>query len=76
MQSKANAIPDAADDRLIADPKVAERYDVHTKTIGRWDADPDLGFPKPVVINKRNYRRLSDLMIWERAQTAKVAAAR
>jgi hypothetical protein len=52
---------------LIPDARVAERYGVSTRTIPRWDADPDLGFPAPVVINGRRYRRRVDLERFERA---------
>jgi hypothetical protein len=66
-------IPDAGDYRLVPDRQVAERYGVHPKTISRWDANPDLGFPPPVVINNRFYRRLSALMVWERERAARSA---
>jgi hypothetical protein len=43
--------------RLIPDSKVCERYDVVPYTLWRWDHQkPELGFPKPVLINKRKHR--------------------
>lgn len=43
----------------IAD--VAERYGKTIRTIERWIADEKLGFPKPIVINKRRFFRASEL---------------
>jgi hypothetical protein len=63
------------DDDLIPDARVAERYGVSTRTIPRWDADPDLGFPDPVVINGRRYRRRADLERFERAHIRSRATA-
>jgi len=69
------AVSDPADDRFIPDVKVAKRYDVHLKTLSRWDAKPELGFPPPVIIGERKHRQLSALIEWERKQIAKAAAA-
>ena len=62
-------------DVLLPDPKVQKRYGVSAMTIHRWDHDPTLGFPPPVRIKKRKYRRLSQLIEFERAATAKVRTA-
>jgi hypothetical protein len=51
-----------ADDRLVPDHKLRDRYDVCGRTITRWNDDPRLEFPKAIVINGRMYRRLSDLI--------------
>jgi predicted DNA-binding transcriptional regulator AlpA len=42
--------------RLIPDSKVCERYGVVPYTLWRWDHDEQMGFPKPVRINKRKHR--------------------
>jgi predicted DNA-binding transcriptional regulator AlpA len=43
--------------RLIPDSEVCRRYGVVAYTLWRWDHQkPELGFPKPVLINKRKYR--------------------
>jgi predicted DNA-binding transcriptional regulator AlpA len=34
---------------------VAERYGVSVRTIDRWLEDLELGFPKPLVINRRRF---------------------
>jgi predicted DNA-binding transcriptional regulator AlpA len=59
-----------ADDPLVPDPEVRKRYSRSEMTIWRWDQTPTLGFPKPIRINGRKYRRLSELREWERKQAA------
>jgi DNA-binding transcriptional MerR regulator len=34
---------------------VAGEFGVSTRTIDRWHRDEKLGFPAPIVINRRNY---------------------
>jgi len=66
---------DAPLDDLIPDGNVArDRYHIHIKTLGRWDNDPDLGFPAPVIINGRKYRRRRELEEFERARVVRRAA--
>jgi predicted DNA-binding transcriptional regulator AlpA len=40
-------------------------------TLWRWLNDPDLKFPRPIVINHRRYFRLSEIETWERRQASK-----
>jgi hypothetical protein len=58
---------------LIADRRVAERYDVSVRTLARWDKTPGLGFPPPVYIRDRRYRELAKLEKWDRANARKAA---
>ena len=44
---------------------VAERYDVHVRTIERWIEDPALRFPKPMYIRGRRYFKTAELQAWE-----------
>jgi hypothetical protein len=60
-----------AGEELLPDPLVAKRYNVSTRTLPRWDADPGLGFPPPIRIKDRKYRRMSDLVKWERKRAAR-----
>lgn len=53
---------------LLPDPQVAKRYSVSAMSIWRWDHRPELGFPKPIRIQGRKYRRLSELREWEKNQ--------
>ena len=57
-------------DGWLADPKVARRYDVVPRTLCRWDAQPELRFPKPVFLNNRKYRRIQELDAWDRWRAA------
>lgn len=46
---------------------LAHRYDVSTRTIERWEKDPEIDLPKPdLVINKRKYRKTKNVEAWER----------
>ena len=47
--------------KLLPDKKVRERYGVCAMTLRRWDADEKLGFPKPIIIRSRKYRREDEL---------------
>jgi predicted DNA-binding transcriptional regulator AlpA len=65
-------LDDADDDLLIPDPEVRRRYGgISEMTLWRWDRDPTLGFPKPVRIRNRKYRRLSELRAWEIERAAR-----
>jgi hypothetical protein len=68
---------DDTPDDLIPDGDVArDRYHIHPKTLGRWDNDPDLGFPAPVIINGRKYRFRRQLEAFERARVVSRATAK
>jgi hypothetical protein len=53
---------------LIPDRLVAERYGKSTKTIARWAADPEMGFPQVIRIRNRRYRCAEALAAWEAKQ--------
>jgi DNA-binding transcriptional MerR regulator len=55
---------------LLPDPLVADRYKVTSRTLHRWDRQKGLGFPPPVTINRRKYRRINQLQDWERRHVA------
>ncbi|WP_232628897.1 DNA-binding protein [Methylobacterium sp. Leaf118] len=50
--------------------EVRSRYKISAATLNRWDRDDDLGFPKPMVINRRKLYPLSQLRNWERSQAS------
>jgi MerR-like DNA binding protein len=50
----------------LPDKDVAARYGVTVRTIGNWDRDEDLCFPRALVINKRKYRREDELDEFDR----------
>ena len=51
---------------------VCERYNVCDRTIARWQANPELNFPKPVVINNRKYFDDDQMTAWDRSRAAAV----
>jgi predicted DNA-binding transcriptional regulator AlpA len=59
-------IPD--DDPLIPDPQVQKELGISAMTLWRWDRDPKLGFPPPIRIRRRKYRRRSALNRFKAAQ--------
>jgi hypothetical protein len=50
--------------------QVAKRFSVVVRTVERWLQDPNLNFPKPIVVNKRRYWRLEELERWERSRAS------
>lgn len=58
------------DDGWLPDPKVAIRYGVSQRTPPRWDAQPELKFPKPRYVNGRKYRSIKELDRWDRWRAA------
>ncbi len=58
-----------ADVRLQA-RQVQDRYGVSDMTLHRWLRQPELAFPKPLKINRRNYWSLHELEAWERKRAA------
>jgi predicted DNA-binding transcriptional regulator AlpA len=61
---------------LLPARNVLKRYDIADRTLDRWLNNELLGFPRPIVINKRRYFRECELQDWERARaTAKSEAA-
>jgi hypothetical protein len=59
--------------RKLPDSKVAARYGVVTRTLRRWDDNPDLKFPRPLIVNGRKYRDENELDAWDRDQAARSA---
>ena len=49
---------------------VAERYEKSTRTIERWENDPNLGFPQPLDVNGRKLHSEPQLIRWERTRAA------
>jgi hypothetical protein len=64
---RAKQLAGPGGEAFLSTPGLADRYDVSTRTIERWEDNPKLDFPKPdLVINKRKYRRVSTIESWER----------
>jgi hypothetical protein len=54
---------------------VAQRYNVSTKSIMRWAADSRLGFPRPLIINRRKYWSEAELDAFDARRRDTGAAA-
>jgi hypothetical protein len=54
---------------------VAERYRVNVRTIVRWENDPNLHFPQPIEINKRQYFHEAELTLFDRTRRPASSAA-
>jgi predicted DNA-binding transcriptional regulator AlpA len=48
-------------DHLVPDPQVEKEFGVTSMTVWRWDNDPELGFPLPILIRGRKYRSRKEL---------------
>jgi hypothetical protein len=64
---------DTNDDALLPARKTEQRYDIADRTLDRWLADERLGFPRPVIINRRRYFRIRELQEWERHRAARAS---
>lgn len=63
-------------DTRLTGPQVCERFgDMSDMTLWRWLQNDALGFPKPLVINRRRYWKLAEIEAWERAQASRKLAA-
>jgi len=49
---------------------LCKRFKVVDRTISRWQGNPELNFPKPVVINGRKYFDEGEIVVWERARAS------
>jgi hypothetical protein len=46
----------AQHDQFVPDPEVWSEFGVTSMTGYRWTHDPDLNFPPPIKVRKRNFR--------------------
>jgi hypothetical protein len=51
--------------RYLTELEVCERYDVVPLTLRRWDEDPTLGFPPPLIIRGRKFRDEDELLAFD-----------
>jgi excisionase family DNA binding protein len=62
-------------DRWVSNKNVAKRLGVTTRTIFRWAADENIGFPKPAKIGARRYFSENQIDAWCAARLAGGAVA-
>jgi predicted DNA-binding transcriptional regulator AlpA len=54
--------------RMLGIRAVMERYGVSDRSIDRWTANPDLGFPKPTYILRRRFWPEAELDAFDKRQ--------
>jgi len=59
------------DATLLPARHVLERYHIVDRTLDRWLTNSALGFPRPLIVNKRRYFYQHQLEAWERDRAAK-----
>jgi hypothetical protein len=65
----------ANDDIYLTASQVRARYgDVSDMALWRWLHDERMSFPQPLLINRRRYWKLSDLLRWEAEQASRKVA--
>jgi predicted DNA-binding transcriptional regulator AlpA len=60
-----------ADDKYVTSRQVRDELGgVSDMTLWRWENDPELGFPKPIRINRRRYWRAAEISAFMAHQAA------
>lgn len=62
-----------ADREYLTGAELRRRYGVTEMTIWRWLHDERMNFPRPLVIARRRYFRLADIVAWEAGRFERVA---
>ncbi|WP_112663486.1 helix-turn-helix transcriptional regulator [Microvirga flavescens] len=62
-------------DTYLPSKKVRDRYSISEMTLWRWERDPKVAFPRPMIVNRRKLYRLTDIEAWERQRAASTSAA-
>lgn len=57
-------------DTYLNSAEVKLRYKISDPTLFRWERDDELGFPQPLILNRRKLYRLGELVAWERSRAA------
>ncbi|MCO6422240.1 hypothetical protein FB008_102210 [Sinorhizobium medicae] len=59
--------------QYLTSAQVMSRYSISEMTLFRWQKSEKLGFPQPMVVNRRKFFKVDDLTAWER-ERARVSA--
>jgi hypothetical protein len=70
INSTAVQRPVSDEDTYINSAAVQDRYKISDATLFRWERDQELGFPQPLILNRRKLYRLAELVAWERSRAA------
>jgi hypothetical protein len=63
----------AAQGAWVSAPALAAELGICDRTLARWLHDAALGFPRPRVVNKRNYFEREAIDTWKTATAVKAA---
>jgi hypothetical protein len=58
---------------LLPARRVLDRYCICARTLDRWVKDESVGFPKPIVVHRRRYWRVGELVAFERRRSVKTS---
>jgi hypothetical protein len=60
----------SVEEQWITGPRLARHFNVTPMSIWRWLRDPNLAFPRPTQIRKRNFWRVADIREFEKRMVA------
>jgi hypothetical protein len=63
-------------DTLVPDKIVREEFGISAMALWRWDHDPDLGFPPPIYIRRREFRSRNALEKFKQQMVRKAISGR
>lgn len=66
----------APDRTYLTAPDVLRRFDISDTTLYAWIRDPHMGFPQPIVFNRRRRFLLSEIGAFERERADRRTAPR
>lgn len=73
-RTPSESVLPAADDVYLTARQVRARFgDLSDMSLWRWINDPEMDFPRPLVVNTRRFWRLSDLVRWERGRAGRAS---
>ncbi|RWP80471.1 DNA-binding protein [Mesorhizobium sp.] len=62
------------DQGYLTAKQVHARYGITDMTLWRWLNNSELNFPRPIVITKRRYFKVDEVLEWERSRAIQAAA--
>lgn len=67
-EASMNQYVSAEGGALIPKPNFARELGVSSRTLSRWLADTEIGFPRPIIIRNRNYFERAAVELWKAAR--------
>lgn len=60
---------------LIGRPQLAKRWNMSSRGLIRWENDPQLNFPKAIIIRNKNYFVVDEVEAWARQRASSGSTA-